>query len=154
MGPVRQNPIQRTVSLFICVCIALCTIVHTILHITDLIVFPLTLQTITTARMMSIWGKGGELSAANHLWILRIVVLSACDVGVLWQNGWMGQDATWYGGRPRLRPHCIRSGPSPLPQKGHSSPHFSAHAYCGQTVALLSNCWSLVKLMVWYKCVH
>ena len=27
MGPVRQNPIQRTVSLFICVFIALCTIV-------------------------------------------------------------------------------------------------------------------------------
>ena len=27
MGPVRQNPIQRTVSLFICVCIALCTFV-------------------------------------------------------------------------------------------------------------------------------
>jgi len=27
MDPVRQNPIQRTVSLFICVCIALCTIV-------------------------------------------------------------------------------------------------------------------------------
>jgi len=27
MGPVRQNPVQRTVSLFMCVCIALCTIV-------------------------------------------------------------------------------------------------------------------------------
>jgi len=27
MGPVRQNPIQRTVSLFMCVCIALRTIV-------------------------------------------------------------------------------------------------------------------------------
>jgi len=27
MGPERQNPIQRTVSLFICVCIGLCTIV-------------------------------------------------------------------------------------------------------------------------------
>ena len=27
MGPVRQNPIQTTVSLFICVCIALCTTV-------------------------------------------------------------------------------------------------------------------------------
>jgi len=27
MGPVRQNPILRTVSLLICVCIALCTIV-------------------------------------------------------------------------------------------------------------------------------
>ena len=27
MGPVRQNPIQRTVSLFISMCIVLCTIV-------------------------------------------------------------------------------------------------------------------------------
>ena len=27
MGPVTQKSIQRTVSLFICVCIALCTIV-------------------------------------------------------------------------------------------------------------------------------
>jgi len=27
MGPVRQNPIQRTVRSFTCVCIALCTIV-------------------------------------------------------------------------------------------------------------------------------
>jgi len=28
--------------------------------------------------------------------------------------------------------------------KGHSSPHFSAHVYCGQTVAAhLSNCWAL-----------
>ena len=34
-------------------------LLHTILHRTDLIVFPLTLQTITTAPMMSIWGKGG-----------------------------------------------------------------------------------------------
>jgi len=46
MGPVRQNPIQRTVSLFICVCIALCTIVAHNIAGTDLIVFPLTLQTI------------------------------------------------------------------------------------------------------------
>jgi len=28
--------------------------------------------------------------------------------------------------------------------KGHSSPHFSAHVYCGQTVAHLSYCWTLV----------
>ena len=27
MGPVRQNPIQRLLGLFICVCIALCIIV-------------------------------------------------------------------------------------------------------------------------------
>jgi len=31
---------------------------------------------------------------------------------VLWPNGWMYQDATWYGGRPRPRRHCIRWGPS------------------------------------------
>ena len=33
-------------------------LLRTILHITDLIIFPLTLQTITIAPMMSIWGKG------------------------------------------------------------------------------------------------
>ena len=27
MGPVRQNPIQRTLSLFTCMCSSLCTIV-------------------------------------------------------------------------------------------------------------------------------
>jgi len=32
-------------------------------------------------------------------------VLSVCHVGVLWPNGWMDQDATWYEGRPRPRRH-------------------------------------------------
>ena len=42
--------------------------------------------------------------------------------GVLWPNGWMDQDATWYGGRPRPRSHCVRWLPSSLPLgKGHSS---------------------------------
>jgi len=41
------------------VCISLCTLLRTILHRTDLIIFPLTLQTITIAPMMCIWGKGG-----------------------------------------------------------------------------------------------
>jgi len=67
---------------------------------------------------------------------------------LLWPNGWMDQDATWYAGRPRPRHiHCVRWGPSwelPRYRKGHSSPHFSAHVYCKQTVAHLSNCWSLV----------
>ena len=31
-----------------------------------------------------------------------------CNVGVLWPNGWMDQDATWHGGRLRPRPHCVR----------------------------------------------
>ena len=26
----------------------------------------------------------------------------------LWPNGCMDQDATWYGGRPRPRRHCVR----------------------------------------------
>jgi len=43
-------------------------LLHTILHRTDLIIFPLTLQTITIALMMSIWGKGGwRHTACNAL---------------------------------------------------------------------------------------
>ena len=42
---------------------------------------------------------------------------------ILWINGCMDKDATWYGSRPRPRPHCIRRGPS-WPRKGHSSPSF------------------------------
>jgi len=70
-----------------------------------------------------------------------------CDVGVFWPNGWMDQDATWYGGGPRPRPHCVRWGPSSSPSKrGHSSPHLSAHVYCGQTVAHLSYTAELLLL--------
>ena len=35
-----------------------------------------------------------------------------------WPNGWMDQGATWYGGRPRPRPHSARWGPSSPPPKG------------------------------------
>jgi len=50
MGPVRQNPIQRTVR-----SIHMCVPVHcAILHRTDLIIFPLALQTVTTVPMMSV----------------------------------------------------------------------------------------------------
>jgi len=63
---------------------------------------------------------------------------------LLWPNGWMDQDSTWYGGRPRPRRHCVRWRPSSPTEKGHSSPHCSAHVYCGQTVAHLSNRWPIV----------
>jgi len=33
----------------------------------------------------------------------------------LWPNGWIDQDATWYVGRPRPRPHCVRRRPNPPP---------------------------------------
>jgi len=36
---------------------------------------------------------------------------------LLWPNGWMDQDATWYEGRPQPRPHCVTWGPS-SPKRG------------------------------------
>jgi len=51
---------------------------------------------------------------------------------LLWPNGWMDQNATWYGGRSQPRPHCARRGPSPHPKKG-IAPQFSTHVCCGQT---------------------
>ena len=68
MGPVRQNPIQRTVSLFICVCIALCTTVAHNIAQKRHDSFPLTLQTITTVPMMSIWGKGDPHPQKSSNW--------------------------------------------------------------------------------------
>ena len=39
---------------------------------------------------------------------------------LLWPNGWMDQDATWYGDRPRPRPRCARWQPSsPSLKRGH-----------------------------------
>jgi len=49
---------------------------------------------------------------------------------LLWPNSCMDQDATWCGGRPWSRRHCVRWGPSPPPVKGHS-PQFSVNARCG-----------------------
>jgi len=64
---------------------------------------------------------------------------------LLWPNGWVNQDAIWYGGRPRPRPHCIRCTRIQLPPKGggRSSSQFSAHVYCGQTAG-----WIKMKLGV------
>ena len=64
----------------------------------------------------------------------------------LWPNGWKDQDATWYRGRPRPRPHCVRWGPS-SPPKGVQQPPSFWPIYCGQTVAglsqlLLSTCYN------------
>jgi len=55
------------------------------------------------------------------LWGRYLSCLSVCYIGVLWSNGWMDQDATWYGYKPRPRPHCVRWGPSSTNGKGHSS---------------------------------
>jgi len=49
-------------------------------------------------------------------------------------NGWMEQDASWYGGRPRSRRHCVMWGRSSSPQKGSQHPPILAYVYCCQTV--------------------
>jgi len=40
--------------------------------------------------------------------LVCLSVLSVCNVGVLWPNGWMDQDETCYRGRPLSRSHCVR----------------------------------------------
>jgi len=52
---------------------------------------------------------------------LSCSVCAVRDVGVLWPNSWMDQDATWYGDRPRPTPQCIRWGPSSPPPKKEST---------------------------------
>ena len=44
-----------------------------------------------------------------------------CNVGILWSNGWLDQDTTWYGGRLRPRRHCVRWRLIPA-SKGVSQP--------------------------------
>jgi len=58
-------------------------------------------------------------------------VCLSCNVGVLWPNGWMDQNATWqaYGDRHRPTPHCVRWRPS---SRGTAPPPISAHVYCGK----------------------
>jgi len=51
---------------------------------------------------------------------------------LLLPNGWMHQDATWYGGRPQPRGLYVKWGPSPLAKKEAEPPQFSAHVYCGK----------------------
>jgi len=65
---------------------------------------------------------------------------------LLWPNGWIDENATWYVSRPWPRPHCIRRGLSYL-QKGHSSPPlFGAcllwpRSPISATAELLSQAW-------------
>ena len=86
------------------------------------------------------------LSDRSVVCLSVLSVLFVCNVVVLWPNGSMDQDASWYEGRPRPRPRCVRWVPGSLPQKRHS-PKFSISVYCGQTVTHLSYCWALFHLI-------
>jgi len=61
-------------------------------------------------------------------------------------TGWISNYSIPLGTGVCLGPgDIVLDGDPALPHgKGHSSPQFSAHVYCGQTVAHLSNCWALV----------
>jgi len=48
-------------------------------------------------------------------------IFSPC---LLWPNGCMHQDTTWYGGRPQPRRHCVRWEPSSPSLKGAQPPIF------------------------------
>ena len=64
-------------------------------------------------------------------WTKKPPILSHCP---LWPNGWMDQDATWYGCKRRPRRRCVRWGFS-APLKGAQPPsfRFMVHVYCSQT---------------------
>ena len=51
---------------------------------------------------------------------------------LLWPNGWIPQDAIWYGCRPQPSGLCV-DAVLPAPEQGGGAPKFSAHIYCGQT---------------------
>jgi len=61
---------------------------------------------------------------------------------LLWPNGWMHQDTTWYAGRPRPRRLCVRWEPSYPQRKG--TPSFWPMSIVA-TVAHLSYCWAVVN---------
>jgi len=66
-------------------------------------------------------------------------ILGPC---LLWRNGWMDADATWYEDRPRPRRYCVTWGTS-YPQKGHSPRIFGRCLLwpnCRPSQLMLSTC--------------
>jgi len=63
---------------------------------------------------------------------------------LLWPNGWMDEDATWYESRPQPRPHCVKCGPSSPRERGIAAPPLFRPMSIVATVAHLSCWWALV----------
>ena len=72
--------------------------------------------------------------AVGPLSVLTVCTLSCLLRWCIVAKSFMDQDVTWYGARPRPKPHRVRWGPSSPPRKnrGHN-PQFLAHVCCGQT---------------------
>ena len=61
---------------------------------------------------------------------------------LLWPNGWMYEDDTWYGSIHLGPRHIVLDGIPALRERGTAS-HFSVHIYCGHgrpSQLLLSSC--------------
>jgi len=87
----------------------------------------------------AVYGRGQACLRINH---------GPC---LLWLNGWIDQDATWNGGRPRPRRHRVRCGPSsPTETDTTALPHFQPTLlrYGRPSQQLLDSCLSCESLMV------
>jgi len=67
---------------------------------------------------------------------------------LLWLNGWMDQDATWYGGKTWPRRRCVKRGPSSPRERGTAAPLFWPMSIVS-IAHLLSSCID----MLWYSTV-
>ena len=66
------------------------------------------------------WGRSSPKRERGHSPNFQPIYL-------LRPNGWMDQDAIWYGGRPRPRRHCVRQGSGPLKNQHIWGPRFLPH---------------------------
>jgi len=83
-----------------------------------------------------------------------VVCLSVSNVNVLWPDGCMDQDATWYGRRPWPTQHSVRRGPNGPPfQKRWGAhqppPHFSANVYCAKHSPISATAELLLPFWCW-----
>ena len=70
-------------------------------------------------------------------------------------HGWMDQGATWYGGMPRPRPHCVRWGPSSPLKKGNSrSPIFAPCLLWPNGLMDQDSTWYGRRPRPWLHCVR
>ena len=92
-----------------------------------------------------VWGPGDVVLDGDPA--LPLKDARPPDVGpcLLWSNGWMDEDATWYGSSLQHKSHCVRRGPSFPPAKGSQQPPTLRPMSTVATVAHLSCCKALVQ---------
>jgi len=85
--------------------------------------------------------RKGAHQPTNTVRGLRTQAGSVCyNAGVLWPNGWIDQNSTWYIGVPRPRLHCVRWEPSSPTERAQQPPNIVPvlRAHVGQSASL--NC--------------